>query len=59
MSAPYKRIVIMQLAVILGGWLTLLASAPVGALVVLVLLKTGVDLVAHVREHAKKDPSTT
>jgi hypothetical protein len=59
MFAPYKRIMVMQVAIILGGWIIMTVNEPVGALGVLVLLKTGVDLVAHLREHAKKDSDAT
>jgi hypothetical protein len=51
MTAPYNRIAIMQITIILGGWLILLLNSPVAALVVLVLIKTGVDLSAHRKEH--------
>lgn len=52
MGRPYGRIVIMQLAIIFGGMLTMSLGTPVGLLVVLVLVKTGIDLAAHLRSHA-------
>ena len=51
MTAPYNRVILMHLTLIAGGWIILLTGLPVGALVVLVLLKTAVDLHAHRREH--------
>ena len=51
MTAPYNRIIVMHLTLILGGWIILLVGMPAGALVVLVALKTAVDLWAHRREH--------
>lgn len=51
MTAPYNRIIVMHLTLIFGGWIILLLGVPAGALVVLVALKTAVDLRAHYREH--------
>ena len=52
MTAPYKRIVVMHLTLIFGGWLIMLLKSPVSALAVLVVLKTILDLSAHRKEHA-------
>ena len=50
----------MHLTLIFGGWIILLIGMPIGALVVLVLLKTAVDLRAHQREHrATRKPNVT
>lgn len=53
MVAPYRRVVVMHLTIIGGGFLILLLGAPVYALLLLVALKTGIDLRAHLRERAK------
>ena len=53
MAAPYKRIVVMHLTIIFGGWLVMAFGTPVAALVLLVLIKTGADLRAHTKEHSK------
>ena len=53
MVAPYKRIIIMHLTIIFGGFLVGLFGAPVFALVCLVLLKVAVDAASHLREHTK------
>jgi hypothetical protein len=37
---------------VVGGWIILLIGMPTGALVVLLVLKTAVDLRAHRNEHA-------
>lgn len=58
MGAFYGRIMVMQVTIIFGGWLVLLIGKPVGALVVLVLVKTGIDLAAHLRERRKRAPPT-
>jgi len=51
MTAPYNRIVEMQIAIIFGGWIIMLLKAPIGALALLVAVKTGLDFRAHRREH--------
>jgi hypothetical protein len=51
MFAPYSRLVILHLTIIFGAFLSLAIGSPIGAIVVLVLLKTTVDLGFHVREH--------
>jgi hypothetical protein len=50
MSAPYARIVAMHLALIVGGGVTLVLGSPTPVLLVLVALKIGADLRAHLRE---------
>jgi hypothetical protein len=52
MTSPYNRVIVMHLTLILGGWIILLIGMPTGALVVLLVLKTVVDLRAHRNEHA-------
>jgi uncharacterized protein DUF6498 len=52
MAAPYNRIIVMQFAIIFGGWIIMLLGSPVGALVLLVLLKTALDFNAHRKEHS-------
>ena len=52
MTAPYNRIIVMQLALIFGGWIVMLMHSPVPALAVLVLLKTVMDFSAHRKEHS-------
>jgi hypothetical protein len=51
MFAPYGRLVILHLAIILGAFVSLTIGSPIGALIVLVILKTVVDLTLHLREH--------
>jgi hypothetical protein len=53
MSAPYHRIVVMQITVIFGGWIVLLMKSPGGALVLLIVAKTMVDFWAHRTEHGR------
>jgi hypothetical protein len=51
MTAPYNRILMMQLVLIFGGWAVLLLKSPVPALALLVLFKTAADFTAHRKEH--------
>jgi hypothetical protein len=51
MVAPYGRLVILHLTILFGAFVSLAIGSPIGAIVVLVLLKTTVDVAFHVREH--------
>lgn len=53
MGEPYKRIIVMHLTIILGGFLTMLLRTPAAALLLLIALKTATDLYAHRKEHAR------
>ena len=50
--APYGRVLVMHLTVVLGAFVVSATGAGVGALVVMVVVKTVLDLRAHLREHA-------
>ncbi len=51
-TQPYQRLVVMHVAVLVGGFGVSLLGSPVPALVALVVLKLGLDARAHRREHA-------
>jgi Family of unknown function (DUF6498) len=51
MFAPYGRLVILHLAILFGAFVSIAIGSPIGALIVLVVLKTIVDLTLHLREH--------
>lgn len=51
MIEPYKRIMVMHITLIVGGFLTLILRTLQPALLLLIILKTAVDLRAHLREH--------
>jgi uncharacterized protein DUF6498 len=51
MTAPYNRIVLMQLTLIFGGWVVILTRNATAALALLVLAKTAADVAAHRKEH--------
>ena len=48
--APYSRVVIMHIVVLFGAFLIQKWGSPIYVLLLLVILKTGVDLIAHKRE---------
>jgi hypothetical protein len=54
----YARIFVMQLTIILGSGLMEALGSPVWALALLVLLKTGVDLGAHLKERLRFHATT-
>ena len=49
-AAPWKRVLIMHATTFVGAWSVMLFDAPVGALVMLAVLKIVVDLHGHLRE---------
>lgn len=49
-AAPWKRVLIMHATTLVGAWSVMLFEAPVGALVMLAVLKIVVDLHGHLRE---------
>jgi hypothetical protein len=53
MVAPYRRIVVMHVAVILCAFLLSLLGLPRVVLTILVLLKIVIDVVFHLREHRR------
>lgn len=53
MFAPYGRIVVLHVAVIIGGIGVAALGEPLAMLVVLVLLKLAVDIALHLREHRR------
>jgi hypothetical protein len=53
MGSPYGRVVVMHIAILAGGFLTMAVGSPAPLLVVLVGLKTILDVKLHNREHKK------
>ena len=51
MAQPYSRIIVLHITIIVGGLLTQMLGDPMGLLLVLVLLKTVVDLNLHGKEY--------
>ncbi len=52
---PYKRIMIMQATLILGGFAVMVVGQSTALVVLLIAIKIGVDLWSHIREHADKN----
>ena len=51
MAAPYGRVVVLHLTIIFGAFVVAAVGAPIGALIILVVLKTFLDLGIHLRSH--------
>ena len=56
MAAPYGRVIVLHLTIILGAFAIAFVGAPIGALLILVGLKTVFDLGLHRREHRATGP---
>ena len=52
-AAPYGRVIVLHMTILFGGFVIALLGAPIGALLVLVVAKTILDLGLHRREHAR------
>ena len=53
MGQPYARVMILHFVILGGAFVAAALGSPLPALVLLVALKTGVDIAAHRRERAK------
>lgn len=53
MSAPYARMFVLHVAIILGGFAVVSLGQSLWMLLALVVLKLGLDLTLHLREHSK------
>jgi hypothetical protein len=53
MHAPYKRIVVLHVTIILGAIAVTSLGQPIFALLILIALKTAIDAVAHLRERQR------
>jgi hypothetical protein len=51
MLQPYGRVIIMHITVLFGGFLVMLLGSPVIGLILLLCLKTFIDITAHLRQH--------
>lgn len=52
MARPYPRIMVLHIAIVLSGFLTIVIGSPIWLLVLLVIGKTLLDLKLHLREHS-------
>ena len=53
MALPYRRMMITHVALIVGGFFLIEHGQPLGGLVLLLLLKIGLDLAFHRQEHRR------
>ena len=53
MMQPYARVAVLHVVILVGGMLVMALNAPLAGLLLLVVLKIGLDLRAHLREHRK------
>jgi hypothetical protein len=53
MALPYRRMMITHVALLVGGFFVVETGQPLAGLVLLVLLKIGMDLTFHQREHRR------
>ncbi|MFA6097825.1 MAG: DUF6498-containing protein [Candidatus Paceibacterota bacterium] len=51
MFQPYARVFVMHFVILVGGIVTMALGAPIFALLILIILKTIVDLLYHIEEH--------
>lgn len=58
MMAPYGRIVVLHVVILLGGFVVMSLDAPLFALLLLVILKVIMDVTAHIREHRRRAGAT-
>lgn len=54
MSAPYGRLVVLHITIIVGGMAIAFTGAPAAALAILVVLKTVMDIGFHLAEHRRR-----
>jgi len=58
MFAPYIRLVALHLTILVGGMLSISLGSPVGSMIVLVAIKTALDLALHIREHRRAEAAS-
>ena len=56
MFAPYGRLIVLHITIIVGGMAIAITGAPSAVVAILVLLKTGMDLGFHLAQHRRKAP---
>ena len=56
LNAPYSRVMVLHVTIVLGAFAITFVGAPIAALVVMVVVNLGIDLAAHLREHDREKP---
>lgn len=61
MVAPYARVFILHITIILGSMAVFVLGQPIYLLVLLVVLKTILDVILHIRSHRRirEGPAST
>ncbi|MGB5261414.1 MAG: DUF6498-containing protein [Gammaproteobacteria bacterium] len=54
MQAPYRRVVILHVTVIIGAFFVVELDSQMGLLLALVAFKTGMDIILHNRSHSER-----
>ncbi len=54
MGQPYKRVVILHVAILFGAFPLLLFKSSIMAVLILIGFKTGIDIILHTKEHKTK-----
>jgi hypothetical protein len=55
MMQPYARVVVLHVTILAGGFLVAALGTPIAALVLLIVLKTVIDVRSHLGEHRKAE----
>ena len=58
MFQPYGRVIVLHVTILGGGFLAGYLGTPLASLVLLVILKTAIDLRAHLKEHRETQVSS-
>lgn len=53
MMRPYGRVIVMHVTIVAGGFVVAILGSSVALLALLIVLKTAIDVRAHLNEHAK------
>jgi len=53
MGQPYVRVVVLHIIIIFGGFLVVSLGSPEIAIIALIVIKLGIDILAHLRQHAR------
>lgn len=53
MGQPYARVFVMHITIIAGGFFAMALGSPAALLLILIVLKTAIDVKFHLREHKK------
>ncbi len=51
MVQPYGRVIILHLTILIGGFLVMALGSPIIGLILLIALKTFIDLKSHIKQH--------